>query len=187
MISARRSACTLVVAAGCASATTPGPETTTMPLTTALVANGTTMNIGGNASYVAIPTSVPLAPDSVYQLLKAAYTKLEIPVAQWDASQRSVGNDLLKTRRRLGGLSMQTILDCGAKMGLSNAETWDISMNILSFVVEDGKGGSRVSTRIQAMGHDPLVSEREMIPCGTTGGLEVRIGNTIKLLSVKKL
>ena len=73
MINARRSACTLVLAAGCSSTLTPGPETSVMPLTTALVANGTTMNIGGNASYIAIPTSVPLPADSVYPV---SYTHL---------------------------------------------------------------------------------------------------------------
>jgi hypothetical protein len=178
------SALLLVLAAACASSAPGGPETTVVPMTTSLISNGGTLNIGGTTSYTAIATTLPVLPDSAYRLLQAAYAKLEIPVAQQDGKERSIGNDVLRVRRRLGGLTMQTVVDCGDKMGLPNAETWDISMNILSYVVPDGKGGSQLSTRIQAMGHDPSVSGREMISCGTRGELEAKIGNTVKLLAV---
>jgi hypothetical protein len=87
-------------------------------------------------------------------------------------------------RRHVGGLAMQSVVDCGAKIGLPNAETWDIEMNVLSYVRDDGKGGSRVSTRIQALGHDPTVAGRDLTPCATKGALEAKIGVTIKLLAM---
>jgi hypothetical protein len=175
----------IVFAAAC-GASRAGTETTVTPVTTSLISNAGTMNVGVAASYTAIATSVPVRPDSAYKLLQAAYAKLEIPVSQQDPKVRSTGNDGLKVRRRIAGLTMQSVLDCGDKMGLQNAETWDIFLNILSFVQADGPDGSTISTRIQATGHDPAVSDREGIPCGTKGELETKIGNTVKLLSVKK-
>jgi hypothetical protein len=41
-----------------------------------------------------------------------------------------------------------------------------------------------VSTRIQALGHDPIVAGRDYSPCSTKGALEAKIGNTVKLLTV---
>jgi hypothetical protein len=177
----------LMLTAACASHTgATDPDTTVSPLTMGVVGINGTTNIETRSSSISLSTIVPVAPDSAYALLKAAYAKLEIPVAQLDASQRSIGNDVLKVRRHLAGLTMQTVVDCGEKIGIANAETWDIQMNILSFVVPDGKGGSKVSTRIQALGHDPTVSDRDLSPCTTRGDLEAKIGNTVKLLFVKK-
>ena len=175
----------IVFAAAC-GASRAGTETTMTPVTTQLISNGGTMHVGVATSYTAIATSVPVRPDSAFKLLQAAYAKLEIPISQQDTKARSMGNDGLKVRRRIAGLTMQSVLECGDKMGLPNAETWDIFLNILSFVVPDGPEGSSISTRIQAQGHDPSVSDREQIPCGTKGELEAKIGNTVKLLTVKK-
>jgi len=175
-----------VLAAACAHSPGGGPDTSVTPMTTSLIAPGGTFIVGNTNQYTAIATTVPVKPDSAYDLVQAAYKKLEIPLTQYDARSLSVGNDVLKVRRRIGGLLMQNVVDCGAKMSLPNAETWDIEMNILSYVGDDGKGGAKVSTRIQATGHDPLISERDMIPCATTGALEAKIGNTVKLLLVKK-
>ena len=171
-------------AAACATAATAGPDTSMTPMTTSLVSTTGTFVIGNTNQYTAISTTLPIKPDSAYLLLEAAYKKLEIPVTEDDGSRRSVGNDLLKVRRRLAGIPMQLVVDCGEKMGLANAETWDIEVNILSYVVDDGKGGAKVATRIQALGHDPLVSGRDMIPCSTKGELEVKIGNAVKLLAM---
>lgn len=177
----------LMLTAACASHSgATDPDTSVTPLTMGVVGIGATTNIETRSSSISLATTVPVAPDSAYALLKAAYAKLEIPIAQLDASQRSVGNDVLKVRRHLGGITMQNIVDCGAKLGISNAETWDIEMNILSFVAPDGKGGSKVATRIQALGHDPTVSDRNLSPCTTRGDLEAKIGNTVKLLLVRK-
>jgi hypothetical protein len=175
----------LVFSVAC-GASRAGTETSVTPVTTQLISSGGSLTVTGAASYTAIATSIPVRPDSAFKLLQAAYAKLEIPIAQVDPKARSIGNEGLKIRRRVGGLTMQSVLECGEKMGLPNAETWDIFLNILSFVAADGPEGSSISTRIQATGHDPSVSGREQTSCGTKGELEAKIGNTVKLLSLKK-
>ena len=174
------SALLLFLAAACASAGSGGTETAVAPVTTSLVNTGGTMNISGAETYTAISTAVPVSQDSAYQLIRRVYRELEMPVTIENGSNRSVGNEVLRVRRRLAGMLMQNIVDCGDKMGLKNAETWDIEMNILSYATKNPEGGANVLTRIQALGHDPSVSGRDQIPCATTGDLEAKIGNLVK-------
>ena len=173
----------MVVASSLACGRNP-PETSVTPMTTSLVTAGGTVSLGSTMQFTAISTTVAIKPDSAYALLEVAYKQLDIPIGRFDAATRSVSNDALKIRRKVGGISMQAAIDCGEKLGVANAETWDIQMNLMSFVVTDDRGGSKVSTRIQALGHDPAVAGRDYSPCSTKGALETRIGNTVKLLAL---
>ena len=179
----------LIAACASSSASSPGPETTIVPSTASLVMGGTSsgaqMNMGLTNTYTAIATSVSVAPDSAYQVLTRVYAMLEIPVAPVDV-KRAVGNDELKIRRRIAGMPMQKVIDCGEKMGLPNAETWDIHMNLLSYVQPGANGGSQIFTRIQALGNPTDISNRDLTPCSTTGELEKKIGDmAVKLLNNK--
>lgn len=178
----------LALCTACASASTGGSETTVSPSTTSLVYGGNnagTMNIGQTTSATAIASTVAVAPDSAYALLTRAYVMLEIPVAPVDV-KRAVGNDDLRIRRRIAGMPMQNVLDCGDKMGLPNAETWDIHMNILSYIEPVTSGGSRVLTRIQAMGNPTDISNRDLTVCSTKGELEKKIGQLVTKLASNK-
>jgi hypothetical protein len=136
----------------------------------------------GIKMYTAIATAVPVSPDSAYRLLIRVYTLLELPMVSVDA-KRAVGNDELKVRRRIAGLPMQDVLDCGEKLGLQNAETWDIHMNLLSYVNADPAGGSQVLTRVQATGSRPEGSSLRQTPCATKGELEKKIGEMVTKLA----
>jgi hypothetical protein len=177
-------------ATGCATGgSTGGTETTVAPSTASMVVGSsaiTTMNVGVVNSYAAIATAVPVSPDSAYRLLVRVWTQLAIPISQQAPLGRTVGNDGLDIRRHIAGMNMQDVLDCGDKMGLPNAETWDIHMNIMSYVTDDGKGGAVVSTKIQALGHDDSVSNRDWVACETKSDLEPKIGNMVKALAVAK-
>ena len=179
----------LVLGTACASAKpVGGPETTVAPSTAALVGPGGTMTMKGdiNNTVTSIASAVHLAPDTTFKLLVTVYTKLAIPVAQQSDVYRTIGNDVLRARRKLGGMNMQDVIDCGNKMGLPNAETWDIQMNILSTVTPDGSGGAQLATRIDAMGHDPSVSNRDWIPCESKSNLEARIADMVKAAAAAK-
>ena len=179
----------LVFGTACASGgKTGGSETTVAPSTTSLVVGSSamgTMNINQSNSYTAIATPLTVSQDSAYALLTRAYVMLEIPVAPVD-QKRAVGNDALSIRRRIGGLPMQRVLDCGDKMGLPNAETWDIHMNILSYVEAGQNGGSQILTRIQAMGNPPDLSNRDLTSCPSLGELEKKISDLVVKLASNK-
>lgn len=178
-----------VFAVACASGgKVGGSETTVAPSTTSLVVGSSamgTMNINQTDTYTAIATPVPVSQDSAYALLTRAYVMLEIPVVPVD-TKRAVGNDALSIRRRIGGLPMQKVIDCGDKMGLPNAETWDIHMNILSYVQAGPDGKAQILTRIQAMGNPPDLSNRDLSPCPSNGELEKKISDLVLKLASNK-
>lgn len=177
----------LISAACSSSATGSGPVTTVTPMTSGMLpTGGGSMDLGATGEVTAISTAIPAPPDSAFRLLRAVYAKLAIPVAQVDLAHRTVGNPGLKARRNLGGMSMQSVVDCGEKIGVPNAETWDIQMDLSSYVTPDGADGSRVWTRIQALGNDPSVSGSDVTPCTSRGDLEARIGNAVKAMTVSK-
>jgi hypothetical protein len=167
-----------VFGVGCASS--PGHQVGTSVLMVPMPGNGQIMQ-----EYPAVAVTVPLAPDSLYEIIKRAYQILEIPITQQSPIDRSVGNDALKVRRKLGGLNMQQVLDCGEKLGMPNAETWDIWLSIFSTAVPDANGGSVVSTRIQAMGHETSRSNQDWVLCATKAELEEKIGNLVKSMAEK--
>lgn len=178
----------LVLGTACARASTGGSETTVSPTTTSIVSGNSavgTMNIGMNNTYEAIATTVSIAPDSAFQVLTRVYTMLEIPVAPAQG-KLAIGNPEIKIRRRIGGIPMQNVLDCGDKMGLPNAETWDIHMNLLSYIEPAPNGGARILTRIQAMGNPTDISNRDLTPCSTKGELEKKIGDMVTKLIAGK-
>jgi hypothetical protein len=179
----------LIVGTACASASASGPETEVAQSTRSLVMGGSaaggSMNMGLNNSYEAIATSIPLTVDSAYQVLTRVYAMLDIPVAPVE-QKHAIGNDEIKIRRRIAGIPMQNVLDCGDKMGLPNAETWDIHMNLLSYVAANPNGGSQVFTRIQAMGNPTDGSNRDLTPCSTKGELEKKIGDMVLKLIANK-
>jgi hypothetical protein len=175
-----------VVVAGCVSATASVPDVTMAPQTTTLTPHGGSISAGGTADVVPISASLSAGPDSAYHLLKVAYVALEIPVTEEDPSKRLIGNVVLKARRHLAGLPMQAVVFCGERMGVPNAETWEIQLDIRSYIVPDGKGGSQLWTKLQALGHDPTTSNRDMMTCTTQGNLEAKLGNFMKLALLKK-
>ena len=167
---------------------TGGPETTVTPATTQLLVgrnNAGTMNMKTTNTYTAIATSVSVSPDSAFQVLTRVYAMLELPVAPANG-KRAIGNDEIKIRRRIAGIPMQNVLDCGDKQGLPNAETWDIHMNLLSYVEAMPDGKAQVLTRIQATGNPTDVSNRDLTPCSTRGELEKKISDmVVKLIAGK--
>lgn len=179
----------LVFGTACASSGKPGgSETTVAPSTTSIVVGSSamsTMNINQVNSATAIATPLSVTPDSAYALLTRAYVILQIPVVPVD-QKRAIGNDALSIRRKIAGMPMQKVVDCGQKMGLDNAETWDIHMNILSYVEATAEGKSQILTRIQAMGNPPDLSDRDQTFCPSTGDLEKKISDLVlKLVSNK--
>ncbi len=177
----------VVFGAACASSGA-GSETTVAPSTTSIVVGSSamsTMNVNTSNEYTAIATPVPVSPDSAFQVLSRAYSMLEIPVVPV-ATKRAVGNDEIKIRRRIAGMPMQNAVDCGDKMGLPNAETWDIHMNLLSYIQPGPNGTSRLFTRMQALGNPTDVSNRDLTPCSSKGELEKKISDLVlKLIAGK--
>jgi hypothetical protein len=186
-----RNACLIVLAlasAACSASTSGGTrEPTVDPMPSGMLTTGSgTMDVGATAEVTAIATPLPVSPDSAFKLLRAVYAKLAIPLSQVDSAHRTLANSGLKVHRQVGGMQMSRVVDCGDQIGVPNAETWDILMDITSYITADGPSGSKVWTRIQAVGNDPSTSGSQQTACTTQGGLEGKIGNSLKLMMTAK-
>lgn len=171
----------------------PGPDVGAAPVTTHVtfgsLSSGNTygsgMSLGQTAETVGVSTTIAFPADQVYKALVAVYKDLQVPLSDANPSTRILGNQSLKIRRRLGGVPMQTYLDCGGQPGQPNAETFDLDLNLLSFVTPGTDGGSTMTTRLSGLGSDPNHGSGNQMRCSSTGELESRIEKMVKLQVVK--
>lgn len=172
----------VLAAAGCASSGTASsaPPTTMRPVTQRVVTPGATLSINTvevNSGY----SQIIVAPmDAAWTALNLAYNELGIPITTLVDAQHLVGNDAFKTRRRVGKIAMQSILDCGNAQGIPNAETYDIMMSISSTLVPNPKGGINLLTRIDATGKSPNFSRDVSVTCASQGALEKAIAESVR-------
>jgi hypothetical protein len=111
--------------------------------------------------------------ERVWQVLPAVYEELGIPVTTLVDAERLVGNDAMKVRRRLGSTPMQRYLDCGGTGGAPNAETYEITMSVMTKLHDLGQGLTAVVTRLEASAVSPFGGNS--VACGSTGNLERRM------------
>ncbi len=86
-----------------------------------------------------------------------------VPLTVLDPVGRSIGNQSFRARRRLAGVPMQTYLDCGGSSGQPNAETYDISLSLLSYVAVDGKNVTLVTRIFRVEVSKGLMMVRPMV------------------------
>jgi hypothetical protein len=166
----------LALVCGCASSAAPPPDVAVVPTSDRIVTgSGDFMTIGGSAATVGISGDIQASPDDVFRAVQAVYADLKIPISDISPSDRVIGNQLFKTRRRVAGIPMQNYLNCGGSSGQPNAEMFDITMNIQSYVTVPKTGGSTLTTRLQAVGSDPNHGNDNQLRCASTGELEKRI------------
>lgn len=175
-----RLAAIVVVAACASSSSSPTPETIITPMTQRVVSIGGTLTVNAvdvsSGSSMALATSV----DSAWKGVKAVYAQLGIPVATLNEAAHQIGNDGFRTRRRIGKLRMQEIVDCGSTMGSPNAETYDILMSLSSYVAKAPGGGVNLVSRLTASGKSPNFSRDASVNCVSLGALEQELANLVK-------
>lgn len=183
---ARCVAVALIASTGCASAKSgtaanTAPPVTMTPVTQRVVmASGNTVSIN-TTTVNSGASSLVLAPlDSAWAALKAVYAELGIPATTLVDASHLIANESFKTRRRIGKVPMQNILDCGSSLGMPNAETYDIMMSISSYLVKNPKAGFNLVTRIDATGKSPNFSREASVNCPSQGELEKLIGEMVR-------
>ncbi|MHB1311025.1 MAG: hypothetical protein ACYC3L_03325 [Gemmatimonadaceae bacterium] len=185
-ILARCTTLALVAAAGCATARPGATPDTTPPADLAptmqrtVRADGSTVSINTAGVYAGISTPVPAPMDSAWAALKAAYRALGIPASRMVEASHLIENERFKTRRRIGKVPMSRILDCGNSQGLPNADTFEITLSISSYLVKNPTDGLNLVTRIEASGSSPYFSGEAPVNCPTTGELERVIGEMVR-------
>jgi hypothetical protein len=118
--------------------------------------------------------------DQAWSVLPSVYAELGIPLSMNSAGTKSLGNTGWRTRRMIGGVRMYNYLDCGGSGNMQNAETYSITMSIVTTIKPNDGGGSVVSTAITGIGRNPVTSSSADVRCASKGNLEIRIRDMVQ-------
>jgi hypothetical protein len=173
----------VMLSAACSTASTgPGPAATPTVRTERVVTSSggggvalNTANIDNNIRLLSTGTAA-----QVWSVLPQVYEELGIPLSMKDDGRKVLGNDAWRTRRQIGRVPMQRYLDCGRSGTIENAETYSITMSIITNVTANPSGGSVVGTTISATGRNPVTSSTQDVRCVSMGDLEIRIRDMVQ-------
>lgn len=174
----------VLLAAACgtsgSSATTDvTPRTTT---NTGRIVTTTGDNIQINA--MNIDTDVRLfstgTPDQVWAVLPQVYAELKIPLTVNNPATKTLGNDGYRVRRSLAKVPLYRYFDCGSSGTMYNAETYRITMSIMTTAHANPGGGTVVSTSLTGTGKNPVTSSSAEVRCASLGNLEIRIRDMVQ-------
>jgi hypothetical protein len=117
--------------------------------------------------------------EEVWNVLPSAYADVGIKVEMVNPTERRLGNQAFRARRRIGQMPMIRILSCGGTVGAPNAETFDITMYVVSQVSPGQAGTTNLATVIQATGKSPNFGGND-VSCSSLGALERRIEELVR-------
>jgi hypothetical protein len=172
-------ACALV---GCASGQ-PHPEETT-PKQAVIYSGPETGTLLGERPR-AVSTTIAAAPAAVWLAVKKVYSELEVPVTVENPSARQIGNQNFYKTRTFAGKSMADFVDCGNGMTGPKAASYRIYISLLTDVIPDGQGATRVQTTFVPMGQDMMGNSTDRIACGSTGRFELLFLDRVKAALLK--
>ncbi|MEP6690402.1 MAG: hypothetical protein ABJD07_04550 [Gemmatimonadaceae bacterium] len=178
-----RYAWSLVVlsAAGCAS---PGASSSVGDAKTQSTVR---VNQGGSTAAALTVTNqpttvtvvVPTLPARVWRELPAAYDSLGIPVTKLINEDMLIGNQNFKVRRSLAGVRLPKYLECGGPASAPNAETYQVTMSILTQLQKREDGGTLVSTLIDASAQS-VNFNNSSVACRSNGDLEKLVAKIVQ-------
>lgn len=169
--------------AGCSGNVAPSTQTVrnTTSISTSGAGEGTaTATIDSYSDVGGSTHRVGAAPDRVWELLPAVYQGLGIAVGTSIPDAKTIGNTRLELNRVLGGRPLSTYVNCGeGATGTPQADTYRVTMSILTTLAPTPNGGTQVNTRIGASAVNRAVSGA-IVNCASTGRLESLIAERIK-------
>ena len=178
----------LAVAALSAAATGCASSSSSDPIPQPATVNATrTVRVSQPQGVTAITLVSAISPgvaqvaapiDTVWRVMPAVYDSLGIAIDRLDHAQRVIGNPSFKVRRRLGGVPLTRFFDCGRAQGGPSAETYELTMTVLSELQSGTPGLTTATTTVRATAR-PVSFVGEGVVCSSTGKLEERIGDLI--------
>lgn len=166
-----RRALFLLVLCGCASAGSTSESSNSTPKQAALYSSPETGLLLAERPRASV-TTIAAPPATVWLAVKKVYADWEIPLTVENPSTHQIGNQNFYKSRQIAGKSMTEFVDCGSGMTGPKASTYRIYISLLSDVMTDGNGGTKVQVTFVPMGQDVAGGSSDRIPCGTTGRLE---------------
>lgn len=157
---------------GCASAGS-GPALPPPPPQTIETGGGTRLRVEGEAIVAGGTIAAPI--DSAWKAVVKVYQELGIQPSILLTDSHTIGNQLLKVRRVLGGVPLSRYLNCGAGTGVGpNADYYNVEMSVMTYLSANTAAATDVRTRVDATATPVSVASNPVV-CTSTGVLEQRI------------
>ena len=125
---------------------------------------------------------VPGSPADVYRNVRSVYKTLKLEAPLVDSTSGILGNPGFQHTGALAGQRMSSWIGCGEGMTGPNADSWRITMALLSSVERAGKDTTRLRTVIVATAQNLAQGGRTPTPCTTTGQLEGQIHSRVQAM-----
>jgi hypothetical protein len=154
--------------------------TPTVATARVVTTEGGTVTAGAMNIDLDVKLAVTGTAEQAWTALTAVYQELGIPLSVNDAASKTIGNTGWRTRRSIGRVPAQRYLDCGSSGTLPNAETYQLTLSIVSNVKPNPRGGAIVTTALSGTGRNPITSSSADVRCVSTGDLELRIREMVE-------
>ena len=175
----------IALAGACAS-------TGTSPVEGANVTTQSTVRVDGGATTYqtdlthsdrAAESDLPVSADRAFAIMPLVYEQIGLKINTAVSDSRTIGVNAARTRR-IGKEPLSRYLSCGMDAtGTSLADSYAVSLTVLSRVTPSGTTGSVLSTQVIATA-TPMATSGNAVTCQSTGALESLIARTAVLRSV---
>ncbi len=149
---------------------------------------GTQLRIAGPTTWVRIDTVgtwvlVPGSTAQVYHAAAEAYKSLKVKIDLLDSLAGHIGSIGFTQTGSFAGNRMSAWIRCGEGITGPNADSWRVSMAILSGVERVSKDTTRIRTVVVASARNMTGGASPAMLCVTTGGLEERINMQVAAIA----
>jgi hypothetical protein len=115
---------------------------------------------------------------AAWSSIARAYADAGLPPGVAQEGMRTYGVPRASVRRSLAGVPMSRLLRCGATMGIENADSYSVTLSIVSRLRPVLTDRVVIESQLRASALPTGVSSNPII-CATTGELERRIKNLL--------
>lgn len=128
-----------------------------------------------------VDVTLPASAGAAFFFARQAFFELKIPTPFADSARGYLINGRFIKLRSLAGFPLSTYMNCGAGMTGPNADAWRVTMAIAALIDATGPSTSRLRLNVLAGAESVEGVSKSAVACGTTGVLEDRILETIRL------
>jgi hypothetical protein len=164
-----------LLTAACASSSSQDVPSAAPVRSVMRVAGTAPVEVHTEASVAERTFQVPV--EEVWAVVPGVYERLEIPITSADPTARELGNPGYLARR-VEGKRMNSYLDCGTQLGGSIANSYDVTLSVVTRVTAREGGSTSVRTVLDATAKARATSGNP-VHCQSRGVLEERIGRLV--------
>ncbi|MEP7085796.1 MAG: hypothetical protein ABI884_00560 [Gemmatimonadota bacterium] len=146
--------------------------------------NGGSLIIDWQHEHTYEETPLLVGVDKAWSAFPTVFGELGIQPGIVDQKQHVFGNAGFKVRGSIGRQRLSRYIDCGTTAGMSNADTYDVIVRIVSQVVPADAGLASLRTQVEASAHASAISGSN-VRCVSTGQLEERVAHMMSELAAK--